>query len=281
MATTKNGPIEIYYETFGDIENPAMLLVNGLGSQCINYEEEFCLKIADLGFFVIRFDNRDVGLSSRFDDFTDVVGPGAPYSLSDMGDDAIAVLDDLGIESAHVVGMSMGGMIVQTVVIDHPERFITFTSIMSTTGDPDVGAASDEALKVLLAPMPSDPEAVIELQLAGARAWGSPDSYDVTRLRQHAIRAIERSKKPAGFANQMKAIRASGSRSEALSKVRVPALVLHGSNDNLVGWSGGKRTAEVVAGAKFVTIEGMGHDLPPKYWDEVIGLVTQHALEHQ
>jgi pimeloyl-ACP methyl ester carboxylesterase len=288
VAVTRNGIIEIFFETFGDDADPAMLLINGLGSQCISYEDEFCDRIAAFGYFVIRFDNRDVGLSSRWDEAQGAnleaaggVSGDAPYSLSDMANDAVAVLDALGIERAHVMGLSMGGMIVQAMAIDHPERFITLTSVMSTTGDVDVGQASEEALKVLLSPMPTDREGAIALQLAGARTWGSPDAYDVTRITEHTNRALDRSPKTAGVGRQMKAILTSGSRSEGLSTSQIPTLVLHGSNDTLVNHSGGVRTAEVIPGARLVTIEGMGHDLAPNYWDRVIALLTEHASRHR
>jgi len=163
MAYAHNGDVDLYYETFGDPSDPALLLVNGLGSQCINYAAEWCEKFAAQGFFVIRFDNRDVGLSTKFDDVrADLVAvmrakkegrvPEVPYTVHDMANDAIAVLDAVGVDRAHVVGLSMGGMIVQTMAIDHPERLLSMTSMMSTTGDPDVGQSSPEAQVQFLAP---------------------------------------------------------------------------------------------------------------------------------
>ena len=288
MPYARNGDVELYYETFGEPGEPALLLVNGLGSQCINYRVEWCEKLVAEGFFVIRFDNRDVGLSTKFADVApDVAGvlaaigagerPPVPYTLSDLAADAVAVLDALGIERAHVMGVSMGGMIVQTMAIEHPGRLRSMTSVMSTTGDADVGLPSPEARKVLFAPPPADRDAAVAQYLAGIRAWGSPACYDEGRLRALAGEAFDRCFDPAGRARQMMAIVGSGSRSAALHDVRVPALVLHGDADRLIDPSGGRRTAEAIPGARFVLLEGMGHDYPPEYWDRWTQLVSEHA----
>ena len=269
MTFATNGDVALFYETFGARRDPALLLVNGLGSQCINYCADWCEKFAAEGFFVIRFDNRDVGLSSKLDDVS--------YTPSDMAADAVAVLDDLGIDRAHVMGVSMGGMIVQTLAIEHPDRLLSMTSVMSTTGDRDVGNPSDTALRLILSPPPADRDGYIARHLESQRVWGSPACYDEARLTANAAAAYDRCFCPDGQARQMTAIVGAGSRTAALGKVRVPALVLHGDADTLVDPSGGRRTAEAIPGARFVLIEGMGHDYPPEYWDQLVSLVTQHA----
>jgi len=283
-----NGEVQIYYETFGDPTRPALLLINGLGSQCINYRPEFCERIAQRDYFVIRFDNRDVGLSTKFDHVHPDLGglmralasgqlPSVPYKLSEMASDAVAVLDHLGIERAHVVGASMGGMIAQSMAIEYPDRLASLTSIMSTTGDRDVGQSTTVALQALLAPPSSDRASYVARQLAGARAWGSPAHFDEERITAAASEAYERSFHPAGLTRQFMAIQASGSRTAALGDVTVATLVLHGDKDTLIDISGGRRTAQAIANARFVEIEGMGHDYPPAYWDQLIELIDTHA----
>ena len=274
MATAHNGSVTIFYETFGDRADPALLLVNGLGSQCINYRTEWCEMFVAEGFFVIRFDNRDVGLSTHFDgvDAKDV-----PYRVSDMATDAVAVLDDLGIDAAHVLGLSMGGMIVQTLAIEHPDRLLSMTSMMSSTGDADVGLPSPDAHALLFGPPASDRESYVAGQVNGLRIWGSPAHFDEARITAFANEAFDRSFDPAGQARQLMAIMKSGSRTEALGAVTTPALVLHGDADRLVDHSGGRRTAEAIPGARFELIEGMGHDYPPALWPTIVRLVADHA----
>lgn len=288
MPYAHNGSVDIYYETFGDPSDPALLMVNGLGSQCINYTSEWCERFVGRGFFVIRFDNRDVGLSTKFSDVTpDMPGvmqalregkePDVAYHLADMATDAVAVLDDLGIDRAHVMGVSMGGMIVQQLAIDHPERLLSMTSVMSTTGEPDVGRSTPEAFAILTGPPATDRDSAIARQLEGARTFGSPGHYDADRLAQQAGEAFDRCFDPAGVARQMIGVLASGTRSEGLRTVTLPALVLHGDADTLIDISGGRRTAECIPGARFEVMEGMGHDYPPAYWDRWVELVADHA----
>ncbi len=290
MAFAHNGDVRIYYETFGSSSLPPLLLVNGLGSQCINYRSEWCERFAAAGHFVIRYDNRDVGLSSKFTktppDVVKVVRDLAegrpvdvPYRLGDMAADGLSVLDDLAIDRAHVMGVSMGGMIVQTLSIDHPDRLLTMTSVMSTTGDTDVGRPTPEAQSRIMAPPAHDRDEFIAAHLAGLRIWGSPACFDEERLTANAVEAFDRCFDPAGTARQMMAIIASGSRTAALGGVRVPTLVLHGDADTLVDPSGGRRTAEAIPGARFVLLEGMGHDYPPQYWDRIIELVGTHTAQ--
>ena len=288
MAFAQNGDVQIYYETFGSAAHPPLLLVNGLGSQCINYRTEWCERFAAAGYFVIRYDNRDVGLSSKFSSSSADVGKllrdaaegtpvSVPYRLTDMASDGLAVLDDLAIDWAHVLGVSMGGMIVQTMAIENPERLLTLTSVMSTTGDPDVGQPTREAQKRIMAPPAQDRDSYIAGQLAGLRIWGSPASFDEGRLTANASEAFDRCFDPAGTARQMMAIIASGSRTADLGRVRLPTLVIHGDADTLVDASGGRRTAEAIPGARFVLVEGMGHDMAPDYWDEMIDLMSSHT----
>lgn len=288
MGEGSNGDVTIRYEVFGDPGDPALLLVNGLGSQSIAYREEWCERFAAEGYFVIRFDNRDVGLSTHLDDVTpDVVGvnaalaegrtPEVPYLLADMADDAVAVLDALDIDRAHVMGLSMGGMIVQQLAVDHPGRLRSLTSVMSTTGDPDVGQASREARALLFGPPPSDRERAIARAIEGLAVWGSPGHQDPERTATIVGEAYDRRFDPAGQGRQLMAILASPSRTEALGAVEVPALVLHGDQDRLVHMNGGQRTAEAIPGARFEVMEGMGHDYPPAYWDRWVDLVTTHA----
>jgi pimeloyl-ACP methyl ester carboxylesterase len=194
-----------------------------------------------------------------------------------MASDGLAVLDDLGIAQSHVVGVSMGGMIVQTMAIEHPERLLTLTSVMSTTGDPDVGQPTREAQERIMAPPPDDRDSFVAAHLAGLKIWGSPACFDEERLTANAIEMYDRCFDPAGRNRQLMAIIASGSRTAALGHVRLPTLVIHGSADTLVDPSGGRRTAEAIPGARFVLLEGMGHDTPPQYWDQMVNLVRAHT----
>jgi len=288
MPYAHNGDVELYYDTFGSRDDPALLLVNGLGGQCINYADAWCEKFAAEGFFVIRSDNRDVGLSTKFagckPDLRGVARakadgrpPDVPYTVIDMADDALAVLDALDVARAHVMGLSMGGMIAQTLAIEHPERLLSLTSLMSSTGDTDVGGSSPEAQKLFMAKAPTDRESYVARHLENMRTWGSPAQYDEDRLRANAGAAFDRCFDPAGQARQAMAIAAGDSRTAALRNVRIPTLVVHGSEDKLIDPSGSRRTAEVVPGARFVLLDGMGHDYPPAYWDEIVRLVTEHA----
>ena len=281
MPIAVNGQVSLYYEVFGDASNPALVLINGLGSQCINYEAEWCERFAAAGFFVVRFDNRDVGLSTHLGPGADrsvADPPEAVYTLADMADDVVAVLDALGIDRAHVVGLSLGGMIAQQLAIDHADRVATLTSVMSTTGEPDVGQASPEALATLTAPSPRDRDEAIARHLQGLRTWGSPAHLDEERAAKRAGAAFDRAFDPAGQTRQFLAVAASPSRAEGLRLVKAPTLVLHGDCDTLINPSGGRRTAELIPGARFVLIEGMGHDYPPAYWDQWVSLIATHAL---
>jgi len=288
MPFATNGSVQLFYETFGDPSDPTLVLVNGLGSQCLNFRPEWCERFVARGYQVVRMDNRDVGLSTHLDDVVpDLAGvvavmtageqPGVPYRLSDMAADVLAVLDTIGVDSAHVMGVSMGGMIVQALAFDHPDRVRSMTSVMSSTGEPEFGQATPVARARLLGPPASDRASAIANHLEGLRIWGSPGKVDEAAQARYAGEAFDRAFDPNGVARQLMAITADGSRAERLRTVRVPTLVLHGSADPLIEPSGGERTAELVPGARFVLIEGMGHDYPTVYWDQLVELVTGHA----
>lgn len=278
MPIARNGEVEIYYESFGDPADPCLLLVNGLGSQCINYDEAWCALFVDAGFRVIRFDNREMGLSTGFEHVTVDLSQPPPYTLSDMALDAIAVLDAEGVTQAHVMGLSMGGMIVQTLAIEHPDRLLTMTSVMSSTGEAEYGQATPEAMEALIAPTPPDPDESVEASVRDLRIWGSPAFADEDRRRAFYRRAVERAFRPTSSARQFWAVRGSEPRAEKLRSVTVPTLVIHGDCDTLIDISGGRRTAELIPGARFVAIEGMGHDYPPELWPQWVALVADHAL---
>jgi pimeloyl-ACP methyl ester carboxylesterase len=249
---------------------------------------ELCEAFVDRGFHVVRFDNRDVGLSTRCDGTDiDVVtsmmaalagGPvEAPYHLTDMAADAWGLLDHLGIERAHLFGQSMGGMIVQQMAIDRPDRVLSLTSHMSTTGDPDVGHASPEAVTVLLEPSPPEREAYIDRSVADAAVLSGPVHFDEAWARQKAAMAYDRAYYPEGVGRQLLAVLSAPSRSAALRRLDLPALVVHGEIDPLIHVSGGERTAEVLRGSEFLRLEDTGHDLPRYYWSTVVEHVTAMA----
>ena len=270
MPFCHNGSLRIHYEVFGESTDPTLLLVNGLGSQSISFRDEMCLEFASRGFRVVRYDNRDVGLS---DD-----GP-AGYTLRDMADDGFAVLDAIGADRAHVWGTSLGGMIVQTMAIERPERLLSVTSVMSTTGDSDVGHPSAEAKRLLLTPGSPVRATAIEAHLAGQRVWGSPGLVEWDVQEEMAGRAFDRACRPDGTARQFHAARRDGSRSERLRTVSVPFMVVHGTADTLIDISGGRRTAQVVPGATFAEVDGMGHDYPKSLWPRLAELFEGFALQ--
>jgi pimeloyl-ACP methyl ester carboxylesterase len=292
LSTAKANGIEICYDTTGDPADPTVLLVMGLGGQLIQWEPELCGLIAERGFHVVRFDNRDVGLSTHLDGGVDVFGllaPEAssseptpvPYRLSDMADDAAGLLDHLGVDRAHVVGVSMGGMIAQTIAVDHPGRVLTLTSIMSTTGDPDVGLPTAEAMEALVAPPAQSREEAEDGAARQAEVWGSPGLFDEARVRRLAGDSWDRCHEPMGIARQLAAILASGNRSPGLAQLATPTLVIHGAADTLVQSSGGERTAEVIPDAKLLMVDGMGHDLARPLWPTLVDAICGHCAQHQ
>ena len=269
MPYTTHDDVTLYYETFGAETDPVLLLVNGLGSQCINFKDEFCQMLVREGFRVVRFDNRDVGLSSHLKD-------GPEYAVNDMAGDGFAVLDAIGADRAHLAGWSMGGMIVQAMAIIDPERVLSMTSVMSAPG-PDLGERDPDVLAVFTAPPATDRDEAAERHLAGLRAWGSPACYDVERITADAHAAYDRCWDPEGRARQAAAVTSSPDRTEGLKSLRVSTLVVHGDADRLVPLEAGRATADAVPGARFEIVEGMGHDYPPQHWPRMVELITTHA----
>jgi pimeloyl-ACP methyl ester carboxylesterase len=273
--------IDIEYVTSGDPADPPLLLVMGLGAQLIAWPEKFVEQLTARGFYTIRFDNRDSGLSTKFEgmpDFMALFGgdkSSAPYLVEDMADDALGVLDALGLERAHVVGVSMGGMITQALVIHHPSRFLSATSIMSTTGDVTVGAPSGEAVTAMLRPPAANRDEAIAASLASSKVISSPGfPFDVDLMTRRAAAAYDRSYCPEGTARQLGAILASPDRTDGLRQLKLPFLVIHGEDDPLVNVSGGKATAAAVPEAQLILIPGMGHDLPEATWNRIIDAIV-------
>lgn len=272
--------IDIEYITDGDPAGRPLLLVMGLGAQLITWPQGFVDGLCERGFFVIRFDNRDCGFSTKFEGLPEITAlfagdtASAPYRVEDMADDAAALLTELGFSKVHVVGASMGGMITQALAIHHQDRFLSVCSIMATTGNRAVGAPTGEAITALLRPVATSRDEAIEASIAGSKVIGSP-AYPVSEdvLRTRAAAAYDRSYCPDGTARQLAAILASPDRTEGLQGVELPFLVLHGEADPLVTLSGGLATAEAVPGAKLITYPGMGHDLPEVLWNEIMDAI--------
>lgn len=290
-AIVQANGIELCYDTFGDPQAPPLLMIMGLASQMIAWDDEFCAQIAARGYRVIRFDNRDVGLSTRFTEagVPDVLAAfmavmqgkpiNAPYLLRDMADDAVGLLDSLGIDKAHVVGASMGGAVGQTLAIHHAPRLLTLTSIMATTGAPGLPPATPEALAVLFKPTPADQAAyfasyVQTWKVLRAGSFPLDEARDLARAGQIFARGLN----PAGAARQLTAILAAGSRKEALAAVKLPTLVIHGDADPLVPLACGIDTAETVPGAKLLVLKGMGHAMPISMWPQIIDAIAAHAV---
>jgi pimeloyl-ACP methyl ester carboxylesterase len=279
--------VEIAYEEFGDREDPAMLLIMGLGVQMLGWDAELCEMLAAEGFRVVRFDNRDVGRSSRYEgpvpDWTALAagdGSSASYLLDDMSDDAAKLLDHLGIERVHLVGASLGGMIAQMLAIREPERVLSLTSIMSTTGDRSVGQPHPEGLTQLFEAPPNDREGLAEWAVRNWAVIGSPAyEADEERLRERARRSFDRGYNPAGTGRQLAAIIASGDRTPDLTRLSLPALVIHGEEDPLIDLSGGRATAAAIPGARLILIPGMGHDLPRQLWPSFVEEIVANARQ--
>jgi pimeloyl-ACP methyl ester carboxylesterase len=290
MPTVTANGITICYETYGDARDPALLLVSGFTMQLVGWEAGFVDQLVGRGFYVIAFDNRDVGLSTWFDDeranLAAVMSARnnhrdarslVPYTLSDMAGDAVGLLDALSIAAAHVVGVSMGGMIAQTIAIEHAEHVLSLTSIMSHTGEPAYGRSTDVANAAIMTPPPADRDAYLAYNVEHHKVWGSRyhDGADAARAR--AARSFDRAFHPAGASRQLAAIMASGNRAAALALLKVPTAVIHGSQDTLITPSGGERTAELVPGARLHVLEGMGHDLPAPLWPTIVDTIVANA----
>jgi pimeloyl-ACP methyl ester carboxylesterase len=275
--------IDIVYETIGDPSDPPLLLVMGLGMQLIHWDRELCEELAGRGFRVIRFDNRDAGRSTKIAAPVPNIMRGmaglrieAPYRLDDMADDAFGLLDHLGIEAVHLVGASMGGMISQTMAIRRPERVLSLTSIMSTTGERRAGRPKLRVWSVLTRRAPTSRDAYVEHFVRVFRMIGSKGfPVDEQRIREVAAVSFERGHHPEGAGRQLAAIIASGDRTERLRELRMPTLVVHGRADPLVPFRGGRATARAIPGARLLAIPGMGHDLPREVWPQVVDAIVE------
>lgn len=287
----KANGIELCYEIFGAPDAEPLVLIMGLGAQMIHWDDEFCRDLAARGFRVIRFDNRDIGHSSKMSGGKPLrplellklrifkIAPDAPYKLWDMANDVVGLLDTLGIKAAHIVGASMGGAIAQELAMLHSERVLSLTSIMATTGNPKLPNPTREAMAILLAPPPKTKE---EYMARFPATWkvlrGASFPLDEAKDLERAERTYARGLNPAGVGRQLRAILASGSRKERLRSVKAPTLVIHGTIDPLVRVEAGKDTAASIPGAKLLLIEGMGHALPIPMWPTIIGAIADHAL---
>jgi pimeloyl-ACP methyl ester carboxylesterase len=290
MPFASSNELQIYYETFGSPDDTPLLLVMGLSAQCIAWDENFCKMLAANGHFVIRFDNRDCGLSTKLDGVpVDMQAammirfggpvPDVPYKLSAFSDDAFGLLDDLGIDKAHIVGASMGGMIVQTMAIEHPERVLSMTSIMSTTGEPDYFESSPDAIARMLAPPPADRDEYVESSAVTARTFSPHRFKDDDAARHFAGLHFDRMFYPEGATRQFAAVEASGHRADGLRALTVPTLVVHGRVDQLILLKGGERTAELVPGASLMVFNDMGHDLPWQLWPQMVSAISTHVSQ--
>jgi pimeloyl-ACP methyl ester carboxylesterase len=280
------GDVELAYETFGDRSHPPLLLVMGLGTQMLGWRASFCEQLSERGFFVVRYDNRDVGRSTKFSSHRPPTpaqllrrdAKAAAYTLADMADDGVGLLDCLGLAAAHVVGASMGGMIAQTIAFRHPDRVLSLVSIMSNTGARWSGQPSLSMYGTLLRRAPRDREGYIEHPMKAFAKVGSPGfPRDEADLRELATMSFERGHDPAGSGRQLAAIIAGADRTKDLGTIRVPTLVIHGDKDKLVAPSGGRATAKAIPGARLMTIAGMGHDLPRPVWPRIIDAIAENA----
>jgi pimeloyl-ACP methyl ester carboxylesterase len=286
MAQITANDITIEYDTFGNRSSRPLLLVMGLGGQLIHWRDEFCDRLAERDHFVIRYDNRDTGLSEKFGhlgipDMMEIAAgrlagepAQAPYSLDDMAADAFGLLDNLDVEAAHICGVSMGGMIVQAMALLSPQRIRSLTSIMSSTGNPELPSSSDEAIAAMLSPPATNRQEAIERSVAVSSVIGSP-AYPVPEdeARRRAAEGYDRAFYPEGVARQMAAIATHGNRRPALETLDLPALIIHGDADPLVRVDGGHDTHQALRGSKLMILEGMGHDLPQPLWPEVIDAI--------
>ena len=292
MTLAKISPtIEIEYETFGDSKNPALILMEGHGAQMVKWDTEYCKMFAAKNLYVIRFDNRDCGLSTKFDGIEVDLGavlkaalleetvPPVPYTLSDMAGDVVGLLDFLKIDSAHIFGVSLGGMIAQVLTIEHPTRVRSLISVMSMSGEPEFGQSTPEAIGALLSESPSDRAGYIQhsivYQVYHSKKYRS-DEFSKTS----AARDFDRMYYPQGSTRQLAAVYASGRRTEQLRAIKTPTLVIHGKDDTLISPSGGERTAELIPNAKLVLVDDMGHDMPKPIWGYLVELISDFALRN-
>jgi pimeloyl-ACP methyl ester carboxylesterase len=289
------GDIALEYETFGDPADPAVLLIAGFGVQMLSWDSGFCEGLARRGRYVIRFDNRDTGLSTKLDQFPvdrgqligaassgdlETVRALAPYRLEDLADDAAYLVGALGLNRVHVVGASLGGMVAQLVAIRHPDLVATLTSMMSSTGSSEVGQWTPEAFAALMSPLPSDRDGYIAGTVAASQVWASKRYFDKTSAAALAATSYDRGLCPGGTDRQLAALLATGSLENDLAGLRLPVLVIHGTDDTLIAPSGGERTAELIPDAELLIVTNMGHDRPeplwPTLWDAIATLTDQN-----
>jgi pimeloyl-ACP methyl ester carboxylesterase len=290
------GGIALDYETFGNPADPAVLLIAGFGAQMLSWDSGFCDGLARRGLYVIRFDNRDTGLSTKFDQFPvdmgrligaassgdiEAVRASAPYRLEDMADDAACLVGALGLDRVHVVGASMGGMVAQLVAIRHPDLVATLTSMMSSTGSSEVGQSTPEAFAALMSPLPSDRDGYIAGTVASSRVWSSKRYFDETAVAALAAASYDRGLCPGGTTRQLAALLATGSLESDLAGLLLPVLVIHGTDDTLIAPSGGERTAEVIPGAAFLLVTDMGHDRPQPLWPTLWDAIASHTDQNR
>jgi len=290
VPRVRSNGIELEVESFGAEADPALLLITGLSAQLVRWDERICEGLVARGLRVVRFDNRDAGLSTKLDDaeprdVARAIGASLrgepvepPYRLEDMADDVAGLLDALGVGSAHLAGSSLGGMVAQLVAIRHPTRVRSLVSIMSTTGDRSLPGPTPAATKVLMTPAPIEREAYLAHQVEAARTLqGGGLPFDEVHARRRATREYERCYHPAGAARQLLASLAQASRRRALLELRVPTLVIHGDCDPLVRLEAGIDTHQCVPGSKLHVVRGMGHDLAPAVWPELVDAISRHA----
>ena len=294
MPNAKANGIEIEYDTIGNPSSPPLLLIMGLGGQLIHWDADFCRQLAAKGLFIIRFDNRDTGLSTKFEaaglpDMAGLVNAlikgqaiETPYTLNDMADDAAGLLEALNIAKAHICGSSMGAMIAQSLAIRHPQRLLSLTSIYGTTGKQGLPPPQPAAMEALTTPPPAERGAYIEYNVKTMKAIaGSGFPFDEQFIRSISARAYDRAFYPQGVGRQMMAVMAQENREPALASVSVPTLVIHGTDDPLVPAEHGRQTAKAIPGAQLLLIEGMGHDLPHLKgpWPQIIEAIAAHTKE--
>ena len=291
MTTANANGIQIEYDTFGKSSHPALLLIIGLGSQLIHWQDEFCQQIADKGFYVIRYDNRDSGLSTKFEGLSSeeimekimALFSGekvsVPYTIEDMSNDAVGLLGEMKIEKAHICGMSMGGYIAQTFAINNPSRTISLTSIYSHCGNRSEFLPSQEAMEAMMKPIPKDRDGAIGYTVDIFKLiYGSGLPFDEEFHKRIAAQAFDRSFCPEGTCRQYLAIMVQEDRTDELGKLKVPSLVIHGDEDPLVPLAGGKATSEAISDAKFIVVKGMGHVVPNlnAYWGDIKDAMISH-----
>jgi len=294
MPLAPSNGIEIFYETFGSKDDPTILMVMGFGAQMIVWPEAMIEDLVRRGFHVVIFDNRDCGLSTKSTEDPPDIGSlymqalsgeairadQVAYSLSDMAADSIGLIDHLEIDLVHLVGASMGGMIVQTLAIEHSERLLSATSIMSSTGEMGVGGQTPEALMALLGPAPSTRDEILAQRVSASQLFSGP-LWDRDRAEAAAELSFDRSFHPIGSTFQFAAIGATGDRTESLGSVDLPFLVIHGNNDSLIDVSGGHATAAAIPGADLLILDVMGHDLPPQLIPQINGAIAVHIKRAQ